>query len=297
MNKITAIGEILFDVFQDSERLGGAPLNFLYHIHKITSQGNIVSRVGSDMLGKKVLSFLDKNNIPTKFIQEDDHHPTGIATITIDKNKQPSFVIGTETAYDHIELNPELEKLIEKETDCLYFGTLAQRSEISRKTIQSLLNKGAKYFFDLNIRENFFKKEIIEVSLKAADVLKVNSDELKLLNNMFLNNQVDIKNNSRELMEKFNIEILAVTLGDDGSAIFRNNEFDFYKQLHVNVVDTVGAGDAFASIFCFGYLKEWSLKKINKLANIFASEICKIKGALPESDDVYDFIKEKINHD
>ena len=295
MCKITAIGEILLDIYRDKKILGGAPMNFLYHIHKITGQGNIVSRIGSDVLGKKVLSFLGNNNITTKFIQIDSLHPTGIATVKFDDSNQPSFIIDTERAYDYIESSPELERIVKEETDCFYFGTLAQRNEVSRKTIQSLFNKGARYFYDLNIRDNFFNKEIIESSLRTTDILKVNLDELKLLNDLFLNEPFEINKISRELMEKFKIEILAVTIGSDGSVLFRDGEHNYYKPAPVDIVDSVGAGDAFASILCIGYLEKWNLKKINKLANDFASEMCKIKGALPGSDNVYNFIKEKIS--
>jgi len=224
--KITAIGEILFDIYNGTERLGGAPLNFLYHVHKITGEGNMVSRVGSDALGKKALSFLDKNNISTRFIQEDHLHPTGIAAVLTDENKQPSFVIEAERAYDYIEMTSDLERLVKKETDCFYFGTLAQRSKTTRKTIQSFLNEGAKYFCDLNIRENFYNKEVIELSLKPTDVLKINLDELKLLNDLFLNGLFDMKKVSEEIMKKFDIEILAVTLGSNGSVIFSSYRFN-----------------------------------------------------------------------
>jgi fructokinase len=301
MYRITAIGEILFDMYPTFKNLGGAPLNFLYHIHKITNKGNIISRVGSDVLGKKVLDFLDRNNISTRFIQQDHLHPTGIAKVLIDENKQPSFIIDPERAYDYIEPTQELENLIKKETDCFYFGTLAQRSDVSRKVIHSLLNKGAKNFCDLNIRDNFYNKKLIEMSLESTDVLKVNIDELKLLNNLFLpvplvNEVFDINKTSGDIMEKFNIELLAVTLGGDGSALYRDGEYDYYKSKPVKAVDTVGAGDAFASILCIGYLRRMSLRRINKLANGFAAEICKTEGALSLNDNVYDFIKGKINN-
>jgi fructokinase len=328
MFKITAIGEILFDMYPTSKNLGGAPLNFLYHVHKITGCGNMVSRVGHDVLGKKVFDFLYKNKISTRFIQEDHLHPTGVATVLMNENKQPSFVIDADRAYDFIETSEELEQLVKKETDCFYFGTLAQRNEVTRKTIQLLFNKGTEYFYDLNIRDDFFNKEIIELSLRAADVLKVSIEELKLLNDLFLpaplgNETFDIEKTSAELMEKFNIELLAVTLGSDGSALFSSSEFirkdgtngsdgtsglteeterrtgkfDYYKPNPVEPVDTLGAGDAFASILCIGYLQRWSLRKINKLANNFAAEICRIKGALPEDEGVYSYIKEKIKND
>ena len=297
MKKITAIGEILFDVYPDKKILGGAPMNFLYHIFKLIGQGNIVSRVGRDVLGKKIRSFLFNNNIPTKFIQKDQLHPTGIATVKFDNNNQPLFIIDTDRAYDYIELTPELERIVKEETECFYFGTLAQRNEVSRKTIQSLFNKGAKYFYDLNIRENFFNKEVIEQSLKAADVMKANLDELRLLNGLFLTEKFEMNKASEEIIKKFNIGIAAVTLGSEGSVLFKDGEHDYYKPEPVETVDSVGAGDAFASILCIGYLEKWSLKKINRLANNFASEICRIKGALPENDVIYDLIKEKIKND
>ena len=297
MKKITAIGEILFDVYPNKKILGGAPMNFLYHIFKLIGQGNIVSRVGRDVLGKKIRSFLFNNNIPTKFIQKDQLHPTGIATVKFDNINQPLFIIDTDRAYDYIELTPELERIVKEETECFYFGTLAQRNEVSRKTIQSLFNKGAKYFYDLNIRENFFNKEVIEQSLKAADVMKANLDELRLLNGLFLTEKFEMNKASEEIIKKFNIGIAAVTLGSEGSVLFKDGEHDYYKPEPVETVDSVGAGDAFASILCIGYLEKWSLKKINRLANNFASEICKIKGALPENDVIYDLIKEKIKND
>jgi fructokinase len=294
MSRITAIGEILFDVYPTTKNLGGAPLNFLYHVNKITGEGNIISRVGCDVLGKNALGFLDKNNISTNYVQLDHLHPTGIATVLFDGNKQPLFLIDNERAYDYIEPTPELVDVVQRETDCFYFGTLAQRNVVSRKTIQFLLNKGVKYFHDLNIRDNFFNKEVIEQSLKAADLVKVNSDELKLLNNLFLNADFEINKTSKDIMEKFGIEFIAATQGSDGSVLFRNNEVEYYKPDPVDIVDSVGAGDAFSAILCIGYLQRWSLRKINKLANFFAAEICKVKGALPEDDEVYDLIKEKI---
>jgi fructokinase len=303
MYNVTAIGEILFDMYPTSKSLGGAPLNFLYHVRKITGTGNMVSRIGHDVLGRKVLNFLEENEIPIDHIQEDRHHPTGVATVRIDDNKQPSFFIDGERAYDYIEITPELEHLVKKETDCFYFGTLAQRNEVSRETIKSLLNKRMKYFCDLNIRDNFYNKEVIERSLGSTDVLKVSLEELKLLNDLFLNEISDLEKISAELMEKFNIELLAVTMGGDGSVLYRNGEsgngtdkFDYYKSKPIEVVDALGAGDAFASILCIGYLQKWSLRKINKLANNFAADICRIKGALPANNDVYSYIKEKIRN-
>jgi len=296
MQAVTAIGEILFDVYPTSKALGGAPINFLYHIFKLTGQGTIVSRVGHDVLGENVRRFLTNNGIQTNYIQDDQEHPTGITNVTLDEQKVPTFNIDTERAYDFIENTSELQTLIDNKTECLYFGSLAQRSDVSRSTIQSLFEKNIKYFCDLNIRQNFYSKEIITRSIKTADVLKVNIDELQFLHNLFIKNEFDLIKSSFELMKQFNIELLAVTKGAEGSILIKNENVDHFNIASGEAVDTLGAGDAFAAILCAGYLENWNLGTINQLANKFAVEICKIKGALPESDSVYDTFKRKIEN-
>jgi fructokinase len=227
----------------------------------------------------------------------DHKHPTGVTTVTLDENKVPTFSIDINTAYDFIEHGKQLDKLIEHETDCLYFGSLAQRSNVTRSTIQSLLNKKTKYFCDLNIRQPFYTTEVIEKSITSANVLKVNIDELELIHKLFLKNSFDLNNSSSELMNKFNIDLLAVTKGAEGSVLMRNTIIDDFKLDPVEVIDTVGAGDAFSAILCIGYLKNWDLSLINKLANEFAIDICKIKGALPETDSVYKKLSKRINNE
>ena len=296
MPAVTAIGEILFDVYPTSKALGGAPINFLYHTFKLTGQGTIVSRVGNDVLGEEVIRFLTNSGIQTNYIQDDHEHPTGITNVTLDEQKVPTFNIDTERAYDFIENTLELQTLIDNKTDCLYFGSLAQRSNVSRNTIQSLFEKNIKYFCDLNIRQNFYSEDLITRSIKTADVLKVNIDELQFLHDFFIKNEFDLIKSSFELMKQFNIELLAVTKGAEGSTLVKNENVDHFKIDSIEVVDTLGAGDAFASILCAGYLENWNLGTINHLANEFAVEICKTKGALPESDLVYDTFKRKIEN-
>jgi len=297
MPAVTAIGEILFDVYPTSKALGGAPVNFLYHVFKLTGQGTIVSRVGYDVLGENVRRFLISNGISIEFIQQDHKHPTGITNVTLDEQKVPSFSIDSDRAYDFIENTSELQTLIENETDFLYFGSLAQRSEVSRNTIQSLFGKGIKYFCDLNIRQNFYTKEILIRSIKSADVLKVNIDELKQLHNLLVGNKFDMVRTSLVLMSQYNIDLMAVTNGAAGSTLIRDGKTNHHQLEVKEVTDTLGAGDAFASILCVGYLKGWPLSLINKIANKFAGEICKIKGALPEEDSIYKNFKMKIIDD
>ena len=294
MNKIVAFGEILFDIYADSRNLGGAPLNFIYHINKLTGSGKIISRVGEDELGKEATNFLISKGLLTNAIQLDNEHRTGAANITLDEKGVPNFIIEQNRAYDFININESAAAEILKDIDCLYFGTLAQRNDVSRNSLHALFNKPIKYFCDVNLRQKYYTKEILSDCLKEANVLKLNLDELKIMSDLFINEQFELNATSKKLMSIFNIEMLAVTKGTNGSSLFKGEEVNEHKPQTSKVVDTVGAGDAFASILCLGYLNNWELQKINKLANEFASQICLINGALPKDDSVYDRFREEI---
>lgn len=296
MKKIAAFGEILFDVYANSKNLGGAPLNFIYHVNKLTGSGKIISRVGKDGLGDEALSFLTSKGVLTNAIQIDDVHETGIAKVTLDEKGVPNFIIEENRAYDFIKIDEEKAVDILKDIDCLYFGTLAQRNDVSRNSLHTLFNKPIKYFCDINIRQNYYTKGILSESLKQSDVVKLNLDELKIANKLFLSDQFEVNATSKKLMNKFKIELLAVTKGTEGSSLFRGEETDNNKPEQGSVVDTVGAGDAFASILCLGYLNNWELGKINKLANEFAGQICMINGALPKEDAIYTRFKQALKN-
>ena len=296
MKTITSFGEILFDVYPYKRTLGGASFNFLYHIKKLTGGGSFVSSVGNDDLGKDILDFLKSNKISSEYIQIDKSRPTGMANANLDENKIPHWKIETNCAYDFIEPDERLAILINDHTDCLYFGTLVQRSELSRKTLHSLFGKKKKYFCDLNIRQNFYSKEIIEESLKASDVLKLNDEELKLLNDLFIKRNIDEISLAKAISENFEIELVCITRGEKGAIIYAGGNSDHQKAAAENVVDTVGAGDAYAAILCLGYLQGREISIINKIAAEFAGKIVGIRGALPKDDRIYEkYKKELIN--
>jgi len=290
---IASIGEILFDVYENEKKIGGAPFNFIYHVIKLTGRGNFVSRIGNDEFGAEILNFLKHNGISSDYIQTDDTYPTGRAIANLDEKKIPHWKIEQNCAYDFIKKKEDIVSMI-LNSDCLYFGTLAQRSTVSRDTIQSLLGKPIKYFCDLNIRQNYFTVETVKQSLKTADVLKINEDELIILNNLFINETYDLIATSLKIKNLFAIDLLCVTCGEKGSYLFKLDEIDFCKASVKDAIDTVGAGDAYASILCTGYLGGWNLKDLNKTAADFAGEIVKIRGALPENDNIYDKFKIKV---
>ena len=295
MKKITSFGEILFDVYPEGKKIGGAPFNFIYHIIKLTGKSNFVSRVGNDQNGDEILQILKDREISSEFIQIDQNHKTGVAKTTLNEKKIPDFIIEENVAYDFIELTDPLKKLISQNTDCFYFGTLAQRSEQSRNTVQKLAaDPNIKCICDLNIRQNYYTPETIEQSLSAADVLKLNEQELELVNKLIIKSEVNKTETVEKMMRIFNIELLCVTKGSSGAILYKDGQENYYKIKNDKVVDTVGAGDAYASMLCIGYLMNWSIEKINKLASEFANEIIKVKGALPEDDTVYQSFKKII---
>lgn len=293
---ITAIGEILWDVYPDRKRLGGAPFNFIYHVWKIIGKAKFISSVGNDENGNEILAFLNAKGFPTKHIIIDSKHPTGTVQVKLNEDKTPRFKISAECSYDYISLVDKTRKIVETETEILYFGTLSQRSIVTRQTINSLFGKDIKYFCDLNLRHDFFSKEMIETALKTSNVVKINSDELKKLAEIF---QLDKnENNSIEQLKKaFNIDLLCVTLGEDGAILYDGNEIDRFKVENKNIVDTVGAGDAYAAILCMGYIKNMNLSLINKYANEFASDICMVDGAVPLDDSIYNKYIRKFEDD
>jgi fructokinase len=299
MKKITSIGEILFDVYPDGKKLGGAPFNFIYHIMKLTGKANFISRIGNDQNGNEILQTLKDKNISSEYIQIDQNHKTGIAKTTLNEKKIPDFIIEENVAYDFIGLIDSLEKLISQNTDCLYFGTLAQRNQQSRQTIQKLAGcANVKCICDLNIRQNYYTPEIIEHSLESADVLKLNEDELALVNKLVIKSDFNTAVTAKKIMSIFKIELLCVTKGSSGAVLYKDGKENYYKIKNDKVVDTVGAGDAYASMLCIGYLMNWNIEKINKLASEFANEIVKVNGALPEDDIVYGpFRKIILNED
>jgi len=294
--KIVSIGEVLFDCYQDEKVIGGAPFNFFYHIYKLTSSAEFISRIGNDENGKSIINFFKKNNIISKFLQLDEKHSTGIVNVKVDKNGNPTFDIIPNCAYDFIDLNPKISNLIESDTSLLYFGTLAQRNTVSRKTIQAILGKNIKYFCDINLRANYYSKEILDNCFKKANVIKLNEDEFKIVSGLFLTGTFKLQSSAEELRRKFEIDLLSITLSERGALLIDKFGVNEYNYSIKKVLDTVGAGDAYSAILCLGYLNKMPIDRINFLANKFAASICGIKGAIPHSDKIYDNFKEEIKN-
>lgn len=277
---VVAIGEILWDIFPDERKIGGAPANFVYYASKLGERAVLVSRVGQDSLGVEALKACQASGLTTDFLQRDERHPTGKVRVELDQDGQPRFEIEANVAWDFLEEDESLLRLAEK-AKVLYFGTLAQRSKKSRATIQKLLTispPDCLKVLDLNLRPPYFDREVIESSLILADILKLSSDELKTIASLFAWKGTE-SNILKKLLKEFSLRLLALTNGSEGSCILTAKKKSRHPGYQVMVVDTVGAGDAFTAALVHGLLANFDLNRINALANQLASFVCTRKGA------------------
>lgn len=277
---IVGIGEVLWDKFPDGKHVGGAPTNFVFYAKTKYTDSFLVSAVGVDDDGNEILKKFKNLNFSTAYIEQTKKYPTGTVDVTVDGYGIPEYIINKNVAWDFVSWSDYLKKLAQK-TDAVCFGSLGQRSEISRETIELFLSETSENclkIFDVNLRQNFFNKNIIKSSLAHANVLKLNDEELPVIAKI-----INISGNEKEVCEqiikKFDLKILALTKGDKGSSLFSKTQEIFHPGFPVSVVDTVGAGDSFTSALALGLLKEETLSKIIEDANRLASEVCSRKGA------------------
>jgi len=280
---IFSLGEILWDIFPEGKKIGGAPANVVFYLSRLDENPVLVSRVGTDSLGEEALAVCQNCSLKTDFIQKDEVHCTGKVNVHLDSQGVPRFEIQDNVAWDFIEESPPLFLTI-KEADAVCFGTLAQRHEKSRTTIRRLLEQtrtDCLKVLDLNLRFPYFDKELIEASLRMADVLKLNSDELAIVSELFSLNGVELEL-LRTLLEKFSIKVIGLTTGENGSILLSDEKEFRHPGYCISAVDTVGAGDAFTAALVHGLLSGLELEEINDFANRLASLVCTKKGAWVE---------------
>lgn len=277
---ITALGEILWDVFPGGKRLGGAPANFAFYSAAFGLQSRIVSRIGADPAGDEIRDKVKASGLDPGFLQIDPVHPTGKVTVELDRQGIPSYSIHENTAWDFIEMTPELDDLAAS-SNAVCFGTLAQRSPVSRKTIRRFLDKVSANCLkvcDMNLRVPHENPDVIEYCLSACDVLKLNEDEAGHIRRLF-----GWKEAGWDLLYKirdgFAIEYLAETRGDSGSRLLCPDKSAEHPGYSISLKDTVGAGDAFAAVLAVGILKKDSCDALNERANKTASLVCEQEGA------------------
>lgn len=285
MNKMinaAGIGELLWDVFPEHKRLGGAPANFSCHCNQLGANGRLVSCVGSDPLGKEIREALDEMGVASDFVFETSEFPTGTVEVVL-HNGKPTYEIHEDVAWDHIPC-PEKLKVLAATLDAVCFGSLSQRSGESRDSIRSFLQHvpdGALKIYDVNLRQSFYSKQLIEDSLALATVLKLSDEELPVLATFF-DLQGDTNDQLTQLRDRFGLKYIAYTRGPDGSLLLSESDVDDFPGLEGKAVDSVGAGDSYTATMCMGLLRGWSLKEVNLFASQVSTFVCMQKGATPQ---------------
>lgn len=289
---IVGLGEVLWDMLPDGKKIGGAPANFAYHMSQCDFPTYLVSAVGNDELGEQIRDTLSETglNILLPVVEQ----PTGTVDVELDNEGIPQYTIRENVAWDNIPFTPEVEALA-KRTATVCFGTLAQRGEQSRKTIEAYLaampEEGVKVC-DMNLRGNYYSKEVIESSMRVSDVVKVNKEELveicRVLGVEFTDQHLVV----RDFLEQYKLEMFIVTCGTEGSFVYcEDQSATCLPTPAVEVVDTVGAGDAFTAIFVAGMLGGLEVRWAHMLAVEAAAYVCTQAGAMPI---LPDDIKERI---
>lgn len=290
---IVGMGEALWDVLPEGKKIGGAPANFAYHVSQFGFDSYAVSAIGNDALGDELLDVFNQNKVQ-HYLQRVDY-PTGTVQVSLDKQGVPCYDIKQGVAWDNIPFNSKLEEMAHH-TRAVCFGSLAQRSKVSRETINKFLDAmpeddGQLKIFDINLRQSFYTKEIIKDSCRRCNVLKINDEELVTVSRLFGYPGIDLQDKCWILLAKYNLKMLILTCGTNGSYVFTPGIISFQETPKVKVADTVGAGDSFTAAFCASILKGKSVMDAHHFAAEVSAFVCTQSGAMPKfSDD----LKKKI---
>lgn len=281
--KIVGIGEALWDVLPEGKKIGGAPANFAYHVSQFGLDSCVISAIGKDRLGEEILeNFNEKQlcyNIPAV------EYPTGTVQVEIDPVGVPQYNIKENVAWDNIPFNKDIEH-IARHARAVCFGSLAQRSVVSRNTILRFLDAmpsgpDVLKVFDINLRQGFYSKEIICESLRRCNILKINDEELVTVSRLKGYPGIDLQDKCWILLGKYNLKMLILTCGVNGSYVFTPGNVSFQPTPTVEVADTVGAGDSFTAAFISGIIKGLSVAEAHKKAVDVSAYVCTCNGAMP----------------
>jgi len=278
---IVGIGEVLWDVFPTGRKLGGAPANFAYHVSQFGLEGLAVSAVGRDGLGEETLEALEGHGL--HFHMDRVEEPTGTVQVTLDALGVPQYEIRTGVAWDNIPYTKELAE-IAASTKAVCFGSLAQRSPVSRQTIGWFLDavpEDCLKVFDINLRQQFYTREVLEDSLRRADILKINEEEIVTVARLFGIPGPSFGEISGELMERYGLKMVILTCGAVGSYVFHGGGTSYLDTPVVQVADTVGAGDSFTGAFVACILAGKGVEEAHRTAVDVSAYVCTQTGAMP----------------
>lgn len=280
---VVGMGEALWDVLPEGKKIGGAPANFAYHVSQFGLESCAISAVGNDTLGTELLENFNRKGV--NYLIENVPYPTGTVQVEIDQAGIPQYEIKENVAWDNIPYTARLEALAER-TRAVCFGSLAQRNVVSRNTINRFLDAmpqddGRLIVFDVNLRQGFYNKEILCNSMMRCNILKINDEELVTVSRMFGYPGIDLQDKCWILLGKYNLKMLILTCGINGSYVFTPGNVSFQPTPKVEVADTVGAGDSFTAAFIANILKGKSVIEAHKKAVDTSAYVCTQQGAMP----------------
>jgi fructokinase len=281
---VVGIGEALWDILPDGKKIGGAPANFAYHFSQFGYDGMAVSAIGDDKLGNEILETFDAKGLRSQL--EKVPYPTGIVQVSVDNAGIPCYDIRENVAWDNIPFTPKLEKLA-KQVRVVCFGSLAQRNIVSRDTINRFLDaipdrEGRHKIFDINLRQSFYNKDILQNAFNRCNILKINDEELVAVSRIFGFPGIDLQDKCWLLLAKYNLKMLILTCGINGSYIFTAGHVSFVETPKVEVVNTMGAGDSFTAAFMAAILGGKNISEAHTLAVDASAFVCTQEGAMPE---------------
>jgi fructokinase len=278
---IIGIGEVLWDFLPTGKQLGGAPANFAYTSKQLGNDGIILSRIGKDNFGKEILQQLKNKNLSTDLIQLDKEKQTGVVNVTLE-NGQPNYEIVENAAWNFLQLSEDWRE-IARNADAVCFGSLAQRNEISRKTILGFVElvKGLR-IFDVNIRQKYFSREILQESIQLANVVKLNHEELPIITEILKIRAATVQKCLEKIIKEFDLKLICLTRGSNGSLLVTKDAISEHKGFKIEVADAIGAGDAFTAAMTHGILRNWELDKISGFANRVGAVVASRMGAMPD---------------
>lgn len=280
---VIGMGEALWDVLPEGKKIGGAPANFAYHVSQFGLPSCVVSAVGDDALGKEIIENFTSKGLTHQI--DTVPYPTGTVQVEIDQAGIPQYEIKENVAWDNIPYTAMLEQLAEK-TKAVCFGSLAQRNIVSRNTINRFLDaipaeNNPLIVFDVNLRQGFYNKDILCNSMKRCNILKINDEELVTVSRMFGYPGIDLQDKCWILLGKYNLQMLILTCGINGSYVFTPGNVSFQPTPKVEVADTVGAGDSFTAAFISNILKGRPVAEAHQCAVRTSAYVCTKKGAMP----------------
>lgn len=287
-------GEILYDVFPESERIGGAPLNVASRLSGLGIQTEMISKVGDDEKGKKLISYLKSKNIKTEIIAKDTDYATGVVNVTLSAGGSATYEIAHPVAWDKIEISDAMKTEVKK-ADAFIFGSLVCRDEVSRNTLFQLLPEAKYRVFDINLRPPFYEKEVLVKLMNQADFIKFNDDELFEIAEMIGSPYNSLEQNLQYLSEETNTPTICVTKGRHGAVLLKGGKRFYNSGFKVKVKDTVGAGDSFLASLIAGLLKEEDPQSTLDFACAMGALVAGEEGANPEIkiDKINKFLKGK----